>query len=308
MSNTSILIILAISFERYHAICSPFEVLYACSKRRSLKIILGLWLAGLLSGLPMSFISFTETAAHVHWGDVEVCRTPIYGVWRTAYVVGMILIFFALPGVILVVLYVCLCSKMMRNSHSTSKRARSNDMVLSRNSTFTGATRLVSSTQRGSSRMRTYQFQVVLMLIIIIVMFFVCLIPMKVMILYNILTTEEQKESLGLEAYLNLICFARIMFYINSAVNPVLYNIVSTKFRHAFARAFSCESKSALTRRRRQPHNGPFTPRGQYTPYYRRSIGSKTWYSEFELYHNKSDASSSRLAGSRLFKKNSNEL
>ena len=34
--------------------------------------------------------------------------------------------------------------------------------------------------------------------------------------------------------------FARLMFYINSAINPILYNIMSSKFRNGFKRVFHC--------------------------------------------------------------------
>ena len=30
------------------------------------------------------------------------------------------------------------------------------------------------------------------------------------------------------------------MFYINSAINPILYNVMSSKFRDGFKRVFSC--------------------------------------------------------------------
>ena len=34
--------------------------------------------------------------------------------------------------------------------------------------------------------------------------------------------------------------FARVMIYMNSAVNPILYNAMSVKFRRAFKRLLSC--------------------------------------------------------------------
>ena len=40
------------------------------------------------------------------------------------------------------------------------------------------------------------------------------------------------------ETYFNLLYFSRLMFYINSAINPILYNIMSSKFRDGFKRVF----------------------------------------------------------------------
>lgn len=38
------------------------------------------------------------------------------------------------------------------------------------------------------------------------------------------------------ETILNLMQLARLMVYVNSAGNPIIYSLVSTKFRRAFAR------------------------------------------------------------------------
>ncbi|ELU04431.1 hypothetical protein CAPTEDRAFT_110011 [Capitella teleta] len=276
MSNTSILIILAISFERYQAICRPFEVLYTCSKKRSLKIILCLWISD-----------------HIHWGEVEVCRTPIIGVWRVAYVLGIVVVFFFIPGIILVVLYASLSHTL--NGLNANRAAMCVTHVAS-----------TSSNISNGSQKKSYQFQVIVMLVVIIIMFFICLLPIKVMILVGIFTSVQRMKQLGLEAYLNLMSFARIMFYINSAVNPILYNIVSTKFRHAFASTFTCRFKS--TEGSLSLNNGHLSHRGPYTPYYKRSMGSRTWYSEFELYHAKFDGSSRYLSRVWGKKTNSNEV
>ena len=45
----------------------------------------------------------------------------------------------------------------------------------------------------------------------------------------------------GLENYLNLLWFARIMYYVNSSTNPIVYNLVSTRFRNYFRRAVPCK-------------------------------------------------------------------
>lgn len=38
----------------------------------------------------------------------------------------------------------------------------------------------------------------------------------------------------GFETYYNILYFSRIMFHINSAINPILYNLMSSKFRGGF--------------------------------------------------------------------------
>lgn len=74
------------------------------------------------------------------------------------------------------------------------------------------------------------------MLIAVLACFVICLLPLKVMFLWLIFVDTATIQSLGLEAYLNLTYACRIMFYINSASNPILYNFMSTRFHQAFSR------------------------------------------------------------------------
>ncbi len=48
----------------------------------------------------------------------------------------------------------------------------------------------------------------------------------------------EILEVINQETYFNVLYFSRLMFYINSAINPILYNIMSSKFRDGFKRVF----------------------------------------------------------------------
>ena len=92
--------------------------------------------------------------------------------------------------------------------------------------------------------------QVVIMLFTVVVCFFICLLPMQTIRLYFVWATKERIKKLGLEGYLGILYFARVMLYVNSAINPICYNLVSTKFRDAFRRVFGCGSPRHSLRRR----------------------------------------------------------
>lgn len=66
----------------------------------------------------------------------------------------------------------------------------------------------------------------------VVVSFFVCLLP------FRLLTLIEDPEGISAEIYYMLVNFCRIMVYLNSAVNPILYNLMSSKFRNGFLRLF----------------------------------------------------------------------
>ncbi|XP_009083483.1 PREDICTED: thyrotropin-releasing hormone receptor-like, partial [Acanthisitta chloris] len=54
--------------------------------------------------------------------------------------------------------------------------------------------------------------------------------------------------------YLNVwfLLFCRMCIYLNSAINPIIYNLMSQKFRAAFRKLYKCEEKSA-------EHPAPYT-------------------------------------------------
>lgn len=88
--------------------------------------------------------------------------------------------------------------------------------------------------------------QVVLMLGAVVLSFFVCLIPFRLFTLWIVFVPDENVKSFGLESYYNFLYFSRIMLYLNSAINPILYNLMSSKFRKGFRKLFcSCWHLSA---------------------------------------------------------------
>lgn len=90
--------------------------------------------------------------------------------------------------------------------------------------------------------------QVVVMLAFVVTCFFVLFFPYRLFTIWLILSTEDQVQSLGMETYYNLTYFSRILIYLHSAINPIAYNLISTKFRSAFMSILLC--KGPATRRK----------------------------------------------------------
>ena len=78
------------------------------------------------------------------------------------------------------------------------------------------------------------------MLAVVVMMFAVLWLPYRVYVVYNSFASQPYHD-------LWFRMFCRIMVYINSAINPILYNAMSVKFRRAF-RKLLC-----LRRRERTP-------------------------------------------------------
>lgn len=154
-----------------------------------------------------------------------MCVTQASNVWTITYFLMTIAAFFILPLFILIILYTIIAKNLI------SKDGR---MV-----------KIRPSKPELSFKARK---QVVLMLGAVVLSFFICLLPFRIFTLWIIIATEESVEGFGLENFYNCLYFSRIMLYLNSAVNPILYNLMSSKFRKGFRKlCFGC-----LWYRRRQ--------------------------------------------------------
>lgn len=140
--------------------------------------------------------------------SVPVCHTLANTFWSALYFLSSIFLFFILPLVVLISLYLVIAKNLMSNAAVLNKHIDTYSMRARR--------------------------QVILMLGTVVLSFFLCLIPFRVFTLWIIIVPDEYVQRLGAEKYYNILYFCRIMVYLNSAVNPILYNLMSSKFRTGF--------------------------------------------------------------------------
>ena len=71
------------------------------------------------------------------------------------------------------------------------------------------------------------------MLAVVVLLFAFLWMPYRVLVVYNSFASVRYTDYW-------FILFCRLMVYMNSAINPVLYNAMSVKFRRAYKRLLSC--------------------------------------------------------------------
>ena len=190
-----------------------------CTFTGTAKVAVALWILASLCTIPFVMMTFVEQA-HFHDGSlVDVCRTHIQFPWQKAYVIFVLILFFVIPLFVLVFVYGLICNRLIVQSRDPK----------------------ISDNPRSQSTLRSRR-QVVVMLVVVATLFFICLLPFKVVSLWLIYAPKEDVVSLGIEGYYNLISFARIMHYINSSINPIVYNLISTRFRNSFWNSLCCHT------------------------------------------------------------------
>lgn len=146
---------------------------------------------------------------YVDGTKVPVCVTKANTFWPIAFFVTIIGVFFVVPLFVLVVLYTVIAAHLMADPGTSCTDSACN--------------------QRARR-------QVVLMLATVVLSFFVCLLPFRVFTMWIILVPERTFVDLGFKHYFIILYTSRIMVYLNSAVNPILYNLMSSKFRRGFCK------------------------------------------------------------------------
>ncbi|KAI5714496.1 hypothetical protein M8J77_000691 [Diaphorina citri] len=94
--------------------------------------------------------------------------------------------------------------------------------------------------QTSSASLR-YRKQVILMLGTVVISFFLLLLPFRIITLIILIVPTElfwEWYTRNFHLYLGIVYTSRILIYVNSAINPILYNLMSSKFRNGFYKLF----------------------------------------------------------------------
>nr|XP_032523526.1 neuropeptide SIFamide receptor-like [Danaus plexippus plexippus] len=215
VAHASVLTILAISFERYYAICEPLRAGYVCTKTRATLICALAWFFAALFTSPILAIAEVQTVTGQD-GTFQQCLTQAATFWQITFFMTVIIFLYLLPLFILVVLYTVIAKNLI-----------------------TAASKVVLNKTVDPYNVRARK-QVILMLGTVVLCFFLCLMPYRVLAFWIIVTPSELSETVSPEKWYNILYFSRIMLYINSAINPILYNLMSSKFRIGFCKICIC--------------------------------------------------------------------
>uniref|UniRef100_K7FHL0 G-protein coupled receptors family 1 profile domain-containing protein n=1 Tax=Pelodiscus sinensis TaxID=13735 RepID=K7FHL0_PELSI len=203
----TILHITTLSVERYFAICFPLKAKTTITKCRVKGVILSLWVWALLTASPVLFLFGVEHRNGSRSDEAKECNyiehTARTGLLET--MTWLSTIYFFLPVLCLTLLYGLICGKLWRSRHKMR-----GPQVASR---------------------EKYHKQTVKMLAVVVLAFVLCWLPFHI---GRILFAQTIIVLYDFTQYLNLI--SMLLFYLGASINPILYNVMSQKYRKAMSK------------------------------------------------------------------------
>ncbi|XP_068103996.1 growth hormone secretagogue receptor type 1-like [Hyperolius riggenbachi] len=207
---STILHITTVSVERYLAICYPLKAKIMTTKKRVKIIIAILWVVALVTAGPIWFLFGVEHPVGGQAEETVECKqmeSPVQdGLLHIMTWVSTI--YFFIPTFFLTLLYGLICKKLWRNKHGIQGPTAAN---------------------RGKHHKQTVK-----MLAVVVLSFVLCWLPFHIGRILFACAGIGESEMFDLTQYFNLI--SMILFYLGASINPMLYNIMSQKYRAAMSK------------------------------------------------------------------------
>ncbi|XP_019379354.1 PREDICTED: motilin receptor [Gavialis gangeticus] len=198
--------IAALTAERYLAVCFPLKAKVVATKRRAKAVIAALWAVALLSAAPFLFLVGLEPPAAGNLSDLGRECKPTAAAQESGLLGAMFWVttaYFVLPVVCLHVLY-GFVGRRLWSSEMQTRGPRA------------------AARQRG-------QRHTVRLLAVVVLAFVICWLPFHIGRIIFINTQDT--KMMFFSQYFNIFAFQ--LFYLSASINPILYNLVSKKYRAA---------------------------------------------------------------------------
>ncbi|XP_055323511.1 pyrokinin-1 receptor-like [Sitodiplosis mosellana] len=205
-TNATVLTIASFTIERYIAICHPFRQHTMSKLSRAVKFIMGVWIVAFCFAIPQA-IQFGVVS--INGGHSCTVQNILV---EHAFEISSFM-FFVGPMTLICVLYVLIGIKL-RNSKTLQGITRDSCEI---NRSISGQTRIIR------------------MLIAVAVAFFLCWAPFhsqRLMAVYG--KSSRPTSELFRNIYTVLTYVSGVLYFMSTCINPLLYSIMSHKFRNAF--------------------------------------------------------------------------
>ncbi|CAL4108272.1 unnamed protein product, partial [Meganyctiphanes norvegica] len=194
--------------ERYIGICHPLKSHKLSDLGRVVRFIIFIWLISLLSAFPLAVqygIIYNKN------NDPSSAQCNLKNFYKVLFEISTF-VFFCTPMFLLLILYV----KIGMELHRSANMARSKS---------------IGSVPSSSSHEKSRNKAVIKMLVAVVIAFFICWAPFHAQRLLSIYGDGRCK--ITKEIFMFLTHISGIFYYLSTCINPILYHIMSNRFRNA---------------------------------------------------------------------------
>ncbi|XP_059140533.1 orexin receptor type 2-like [Physella acuta] len=236
--TVSVLTLSAIAVERWWAICYPLR--FKSTLPRARKIILIIWIVAFLASLPELIVAHAfpfQFPAPISSSLFTHCKPAWDNLNQGVYQIFVVVFFYLLPIVLMTLTYTHIATVLW-------SREIPGDVVGSKKS---GRKPMLDSNRKSQEEQIMARRKAAKMLIAIVVMFALCYLPVHLMSLlryFNVVYSGNKSDAQIADSLIAQSLVNHWLPYFNSALNPVIYNFMSAKFRKEFkAACYCCFSK-----------------------------------------------------------------
>ncbi|XP_018426339.1 PREDICTED: thyrotropin-releasing hormone receptor [Nanorana parkeri] len=231
--NASSCSITAFTIERYLAICHPIKAQFLCTISRAKKIIVFVWVFTSLYCMMWFFLLDLNTTVYRD-GPVVYCGYKVERSYYSPIYLIDFAIFYAVPMTLATVLYGLIARILFLNPIPSDPK--DNLKTGRSDSTHQNKTYNSKMSTRCSNNTISSRRQVTKMLAVVVFLFAFLWMPYRTLVVVNSFLSNPYLENW-------FVLFCRICVYLNSAINPIIYNLMSQKFRAAFRKLCNCNKK-----------------------------------------------------------------
>ncbi|KAG6460121.1 hypothetical protein O3G_MSEX011786 [Manduca sexta] len=217
--TVSVLTLTFISVDRWYAICFPLK--FKSTTSRAKTAILIIWILSLSFNSPDLVVLKTDKPVPLRF-ELEYLVQCI-ATWSSqadlVWHILKVVFIYTIPLLLMTVAYL----QIVR--------------VLWHSDKIPGQAETIKLAPAEQTQLRSRR-KAAKMLVAVVVMFAVCYFPVHLLSVLRYTLDMEQSDAI---TFLALV--SHVMCYANSAVNPLIYNFMSGKFRREFRRAFCCSTR-----------------------------------------------------------------
>ncbi|NXV82934.1 CCKAR protein, partial [Atlantisia rogersi] len=258
--------LVAISLERYSAICKPLQSRVWQTKSHALKVIAATWCVSFTIMSPYPIYSSLVPFTKYNNTTANMCRLlwPSDVIQQSWYTF-LLLILFLIPGIIMMVAYGLISLELYRGikfdaSQKISSRGKNSFRFVTRYEDGDGCYlnktkrkrkmplhQLSATSHSKIDRVRSSSSSanlmakklVIRMLMVIVILFFLCWTPIFSVNAWRAFDTTSADQRLSGAP----ISFIHLLSYTSACVNPIIYCFMNKRFRMGFLATFTCCTK-----------------------------------------------------------------